>query len=240
MSIAFVSGYWVLEKNKYAHGFYEQNFKHTLAIRDAPVYMFCDDESKKVIEAYGSDNFSYINKRISDFVVNTYPNVSELQLNDTHVPSRELGMIWLEKIHMVQDVKNMTQHKWFCWTDAGNAFLRDMDISKCTWSPRLEQLDKTKLHYTVSQPQYYPNFNPLKGQHCISGTAWILHRSMIDIFVELFKVYYCKLSNVTNNNYYALSDQLIWSYLYRDYPELFKCVGVGYGTVIKLLYLDSV
>lgn len=236
--IAYVTGYWILNKHKYDEEFYGRQFSRTLNIHGAPLYMFCNEESRKIVEPYCPAEATYYNMSISEFRSRHLPKITELELDKTHVPSRELGLIWLEKIYMIRDVKNKTDHEWLCWSDAANAYLRDhgplhIDQSKC------DKLDKTKFNFTVSQPQYRSKYNAVTGIHIIAGTSWIIHRDTVDNFVYLFEQYYSKLVNATGMKYYALSDQLIWTYIFEHHPELFNCLGIGYGSILTCVKNDT-
>jgi hypothetical protein len=67
----------------------------------------------------------------------------------------------------------------------------------------------------------------------ISGTAFMLHTSIIDMFVTEYSRY---LETYVPQRCNILTDQVIFTYMYKDRPELFHLLGHGYGYMLALLY----
>ena len=84
---------------------------------------------------------------------------------------------------------------------------------------------KTDIHIKSEENKY-------KYYHCISGTSYILHKNIINKFVNIYKNYLDKL--VDKNNIWT--DQVILTHIYKDNKELFCQLGNDYGMIIKLLY----
>ena len=233
MSIAVVSGYWCLEKHKYDMDFYNKLFPRTLSVyKNVPLIMFCDEDSQGLVQPYCPDHTKYIHRSISEFEVQNYPKIQDIKLDETHVPSRELGMIWLEKIHMVKYAKDTTDYQWYCWSDAGNAYLRE---HLCEGNIKAINLTSGKFYFTISERRTARQFDIKKGEHCIAGTSWIIHHNDIDRFLLLFQQYYIIVKDEVDNDYPSLSDKVVWSRMLIDNPDMFQCVGLGYGNIINLI-----
>lgn len=239
-NILFVSGYWVLDHHKYSDKFYLDHFKNTLNV-NMPYVIYCDADSHDIIKLsrIRDDLTVYIIRNIGDFHVATFPNIKNIQLHNVHVPNRRLGMIWLEKIYMIQDCAlRYPENEWYCWSDAANAYLRNNVLGNITWPAGKKYLSVDKLNCTVSEPGCIKKYNIYDGkEHIVAGTSWIIHRDMISKFADLFEKYYSILTLETNesNNFICLSDQIIWTRIHMNHPELFNFIGIGYGDILKVL-----
>ena len=134
------------------------------------------------------------------------------------VPSREIGVIWLDKIFMVRDPihDNPFQSDWFCWHDAGNAYYRDTPIRLIPWPSLqgLQSLPTNKFIYTLS---WYPI-----SEHSVAGTAFMFHKQIISQLIEYFWVI---LKHCPGNK--CGSDQIVFSRIKEQHPEFFIKLGMA-------------
>lgn len=103
-NITVVSGYWQV-KNKYKNDKYNDWFKNTLNINQRYIF-FCEKDKNDYIKSFrGGLDTIFIDYPVSNFYTNQFS--SNAWIDKTHVPSKELGMIWNEKIHMLKLAKDM-------------------------------------------------------------------------------------------------------------------------------------
>ena len=168
-------------------------------------------------------------RNMSDMKARFYDFKSEW-INRRDVPSEEIGVIWLDKIFMIQDAisENPFQSDWYVWHDAGNAYYRNNPIKTSTWpSTRgLQSLPKDKFIYTSS---WYPI-----TEHSVAGTAFMLHKQIIFQLIEYFWVPY---KNCVDHK--CGSDQILFSRIKDIHPEFFYQIGYGYGILIEKLFLAN-
>uniref|UniRef100_A0A6C0HNE2 Uncharacterized protein n=1 Tax=viral metagenome TaxID=1070528 RepID=A0A6C0HNE2_9ZZZZ len=236
--ITFVSGYWNVN-NKYNNK-YDEWFKNTLVI-NAPYIFFCTNETKQWIE---TQNFRqsypthFIEKNITDFKTSQL-NMSN-DIHAVHVPSKELGFVWLEKINLVLEssVLNPYKTEWFAWIDAGICVFRDKapPTTECPNINKMDLLAKDKFNYCTSDGEKPDSsIKQWNNTHNISGGIFVLHISFIPIFHDLFYKYLNKCISETNT-FTCYSDQIILAHIFYDSPELFNKISNGYGTLIHELY----
>ena len=240
--ITFVSGYWNVS-NKYNNKHnnkYDEWFKNTLAI-NAPYIFFSTNETKKwIIEKQFRKSYptEYIEKEITDF--KTYQLNMNNETNSTHVPSKELGLVWLEKINLVLESSKLNPYntEWFSWIDAGICVYRDTSppLEECPNYKKMGLLAKNKFNYCSSDKEEIDiSIKQWDNTHNIAGTVFVLHISFIPIIHDLFYEYLNKCITHTRK-FTCYSDQIILSHIYYDNPKLFNKVGTGYGNLIKELY----
>jgi hypothetical protein len=229
-----VSGYWKI-KNKHGNRF-DNWFKNTLKI-NCPYIFFGDRESIESVKKYRSKLPTYyIELNIEEFI--TYKYIDKMRIDSVHCPSQELNLIWNEKIFMLQRALqiNPFSSDFFCWIDAGICIYRDKNppTSPFPNTNKLKNLPKNKFIYSSSLC-YNNNFTQKKKNyhlhHHISGTSYILHKNIIDNFTTLYKEYLEKL--VDKNNIWT--DQVVWTFIFKDNPDKFFKLCDGYGKIINYL-----
>ena len=232
-----VSGFWNVI-NKHGNKFNDW-FKKTLAI-NCPYVFFTAKENIETIQTFRKDYPIYfIEKSIKDF--KTYKLNMKNKLNNTHVPSQELGLIWLEKMNLVLEASIINPYKseWFCWIDSGICIYRDTPPSNLPFpNPnKMHLLSKTQINYCTSETISNDDLNKIKNWdyvHNIAGTAFIIHISLIKYIYDLFYKYLDICISETTE-FVCYSDQCILTRMYVDYPALFNKLGDGYGHIIKSL-----
>ena len=232
MSLTCVTGYWNV-KNKH-NDKYNEWFKNTLSI-NCPYIIFTDINSIDMIkECRQHFPTYYINCNIEDFY--TFKYKDKMIVNDIHCPSVELNLVWNEKIFMIQKaaIINPFNSDWFKWIDAGTCIYRNVKPSNIIFpdNDKLCGLPTDKFIYSSSNKYIAGLVSNTNCYHHISGTSYILHKSMINMFTELYKTYLDKLLDKNN----IWTDQVILTHIYRDHPKLFFKLCDGYGTITKYLY----
>lgn len=233
-TITCVSGFWNV-KNKYSHN-YNEWFKNTLAI-NAPYIFFSSNETKDFIKNSGfrkSFETHYIEKNINDF--KTYNLNMKNETHNIHVPSKEIGLIWLEKINLLQESANINPFgtEWFAWIDSGICIYRDQapPMDNFPNIKKLNLLAKDKLNYCTSEKDIPDNgIINWEYTHNISGN-FIIHISLIPKIHKLFYDYLNKCIS-ENNSFVCYSEQVILSRIFHDNPQLFNKISSGYGNIFK-------
>lgn len=237
-NVCLVSGYWNV-KNKNDKK-YNNWFKNTLSI-NAPYVFFCNQEIKNWIL---NNNFRknyptyYVEKDINNFKTNKL-NIKN-KINDIHVPSKELGLIWLEKMYLLQEASYLNPYnaEWFMWIDAGISILRENNIineKKFPNENKLYLLSKTQINYSSSDFDL-PQEGILNWEytHAISAGCFVLHKDIINNMVNIFYQYLHKCITETDS-YVCYSEQIIFTRMIKEHPELFNKIASGYGSIINIL-----
>jgi len=223
---------------------YTEWMTNSLAIH-APMIVFVEDCSSDIAlqiracRPSTSPTFLW-QRQLTNFSILSHAEC-ENRTHPIHCSNVDLGRIWLEKIAMVRDVCkiNPFQTKWFAWYDIGMCSYRSSPPPPQSWPnpTNLTQLDPTKLNYTAT-PEYHKKktMHPGSYWHCVTG-CWIVHASTVHKLCELFGDAVRQLKRVceTGDRFAFLSDQAVWSWLYVKSPELFHCIGSGYGTYPAIL-----
>ncbi len=227
-NITIVSGYWKV-KNKYEDGDerYNEWFNNALKINQRYIF-FCEKEMNEYIKSFrGNFETMFVDYPISKFYTNKF--YKKEWINEEHVPSNEIGMIWNEKIHLLKFAKDNDEYKtdFYIWVDAGIAPYREMPPpSKRLNLKNIASLPKDKLCFSQVDESY----------HKFSAGCLIIHRDAIDNFHEK---YYEILENC-NDGWKCGSDQYIFTLMMIKYPELFYKMSEGYGNNLIELYENHV
>jgi hypothetical protein len=227
-----VTGYWKV-KNKHDNN-YIKWFENTIKI-NCPYIVYGNKETIEEIKKHRSNLPTYyIEYNIEDFYTNKYKD--SMIINCVHCPSVELNMIWNEKIIMIENAANINpfNSEFFCWIDAGICCLRNKPPTIAPFPDinKLDKLPKNKFIYSSSLEYDEKKILNQTNYHYISGTSYILHKSLIKTFSELYKKYMEKLINKNN----IWTDQVILTRIFLDYKDLFYKLCDGYGEIVNNLY----
>ena len=97
-NLTIVSGFWKV-KNKHDNKF-ENWFSKTLKI-NCPYVFFGNEETITIVKQHRQNlPTHYINCEISDFY--TYKYINFIETHNVHCPSKELNLIWNEKLFLVK------------------------------------------------------------------------------------------------------------------------------------------
>ena len=234
-SLTVVSGYWIIT-NKHGNQFLDW-FKNSLKI-NCPYVFFGTKETIALVKGYrGTLPTHYIELELADFYTHKYRD--DFQTDPVHCPSKELNMIWNEKLFLIQKAAALNPFKseFFAWVDAGVTIYRKRPPPTGPFpnKSKLQKLPKDKLVFSASVPAKFnaAAVGPTNYYSFISGTAFMLHASIIDMFVTEYSHY---LEKYVPQRCNVFTDQVIFTYMYKDRPELFHSLGVGYGYMLALLY----
>ena len=230
-----VSGYWKI-KNKHGNKF-DDWFKNTLKI-NCPYIFFGNKDSIELVKNYRCNLPTYyIELNIEEFT--TYKYKDNMIVDKSHCPSIELNLIWNEKIFLIQRALqiNPFSSDFFMWIDSGIPLYRHK-MPPTTSFPNINKLNKLptdKFIYSSSKKKNYNNNEFKKGKyhlnHYISGTSYVIHKSIVDRWVELYSEY---LKLIDKNDIFT--DQVILTLIYKDHKDFFYKHSDGYGTICKDLF----
>jgi hypothetical protein len=218
-------------KNKHGDKFYKW-FENTLKI-NCPYIIFGNKSSLEKIKKYRDGlPTHYVEIEISDFCTFKYYN--NIQTHPLHCPSKELNLIWNEKLFFIEKAKNLNIYNsdYFAWIDSGICTYRNIKPPHQPFPniDKLSLLSNNRFNFTSSDN---PFFKYQKGYyHFISGT-YVLHKDFISEFITVY-IKYC--DKYLSLNDWIYTDQVLLTQIYKDNKDLFKQIGHGFGTIMKLLY----
>lgn len=230
--LTVVSGYWIV-KNKFDTE-YLTWFNNTLKI-NCPYVFFGDSKTIEIAKRYrGSLPTYYIQCNITDFY--TYKFKDKMLTHPRHCPSVELNMIWNEKVFLIERATKLNpfNSEFFSWIDAGICRYREQ-VPPSRVFPDLNKLillPKDKFIFTSSNSKIFESHKLYEYYHYIAGTSYILHKNMVPQILDLYKKSLDKYINPDG----IYTDQVILTRIYSDFPDLFYCLGHGYGELVPLLY----
>jgi hypothetical protein len=232
MATTVVSGYWIIH-NKYKKTDFDGWFNYTLKV-NCPYVFFGNKESIDLVKKYrGELPTYYIELEIKDFY--TYKFKDTIQPHPEHCPSKELNMIWNEKVFLIQKAMKLNpfNSEWFAWLDAGIASYRNKSPSCDQWPcpEKLENLPKDKFIFTSSD---HHTFDPSvigRYYHYISGT-FMMHKDFVDKYTIIYKDY---MDGLLARSAWRYTDQVIHTIIYKGNNDLFYKLGDGYGQIGPLL-----
>ena len=99
---------------------------------------------------------------------------------------------------------------------------------------KLMRLPRDKFIFTSSTETFEPDFvNQYIYYHHVSAGVFILHKSFIDKFVDIYKKFINKLLPRKN---WIYTEQVILTHMFAIFPDLFFKMTHGWGNIIPLLY----
>ena len=232
--LTIVSGFWKV-KNKHDNKF-ENWFSKTLKI-NCPYVFFGNEETINIVKQHRQNlPTHYINCEISDFY--TYKYINFIETHNVHCPSKELNLIWNEKLFLVKKAAelNVFNTDFFSWIDSGICTFRDSIPPEVPFPNvnKLLHLPKDKFIFTSSNLFYDKKLvNDNMYYHYISAGVFILHKDFIIKFVDVYKYF---IDNLLPKKKWIYTEQVILTRMYYFYPELFCKIADGYGNIIPLLY----
>ena len=229
--LTIVSGFWQVD-NKHGNKFAEW-FKTTLRI-NCPYVIFGTPQSLALVKEHRRGlPTHYVELDISEFHMYQYKDV--IETHPVHCPSKELNMIWSEKVFLMQRAValNVYGSEYFAWVDSGICTYRN---SAPPTEPfpnvdRLLTLPKDKFLFTSSDSPVFDANRIGSYYHFVSGT-FVIHKDFIGRFVEVFAA---SLVRFMPHKMWILTDQVLYTLVYYERPELFQCIGHGYGEIMNVL-----
>jgi len=226
--ITLVSGYWILNKSKFSNNEYCRWLHNTLCVL-SPLIFFSNSlqiinlvkKIRKGLPTY------YVLLDLDNFLTKKYKDL--FIIDKIHCPSKELNMIWNEKVFLIKKAfeLNPFNSNFYMWYDAGFCLFRDTPVPQITLDSSF--LHKDKVSFT--NPNHVKKFEKSKlsryGYHYITGT-YIIPKNIILKIAKIYKSYLDKNVNIRK----LWTDQVIWTHIYNGYPDLFLNAGEGYGSII--------
>ena len=235
-NLTIVSGYWKVT-GKYSSDKYMLWFNNTLST-NCPYVFFGNEESINIVKTIRKDlPTHYVNMEISDFY--SYRFKDTVKPMPPHVPSTEVNLIWNEKVNLVNKAKeiNLFDSEFYMWLDAGAYPYRDKkpDVTKTYPNEeKLNLLPKNKFIFSTSD---FENFEEYKVHdnnyyHYICAGSFIMHKSFVNLFAELYRKYMDKYLSQYN---WVNTEQKILTHIYTENRDMFYCLTYGYGNVVTEL-----
>jgi len=233
-NLTIVSGFWKVV-NKHDNKF-DNWFSKTLKI-NCPYIFFGNEESINIVKKHrNSLPTHYINCEISDFY--TYKYIDCIETHDKHCPSKQLNLIWNEKLFLVKKASglNIFNTEFFAWIDSGICIFRDENPPQKPFPNinKLMSLPKDKFIFTSSTDFYNKMFvSDNMYYHYVSAGVFIMHKDFINNFVDLYQQF---VDELLPKKKWIYTEQVILTRIFCLYPQLFCKIADGYGNIIPLLY----
>lgn len=230
MNLTLVSGYWQVT-NKHQDK-YKDWFVNTLSI-NCPYVFFCNKVTRDIIAKYRKNlPTHYIEMEIEDFY--TFKYIKNLSTHPLHCPSKELNLIWNEKIFLINRACqiNPFNTEYFAWCDAGICCYRDNPPPSFPLTIKVN-LPKDKFIFSSSDSPHHILTNDTTYYHHISGTSYIMHIDLIGKFTNLYKQYIDRYLSLGG---WIYTDQVILTIMFNNFPQLFYKLTDGYGEVIRYFF----
>lgn len=219
-----VTGYWVVA-NKHGDSYRSGWLQNTLRV-NVPYIFFCDPELTPEMRAFRGDlPTTWVPRKIED--LRLYSTYDRTWTHPVHQPSAELALIWLNKIDLVRQAAELNpSFSWFLWIDAGFYPYRAHAPAGEPW-PRLgalTNLPERRVVYSYVKESF----------HSFSGTAWMIHRSILE---DVHEAFFQEQKSAAREycDWRAGNDQVIWTRLRERRPRGFFRLGDGYGSVVTLM-----
>lgn len=235
MSLTAVSCFYTIP-NKHGNKFYKW-FRTTLRI-NCNYVIFTTPNMIPILNKFRNGYpTQYVIQSPIEF--KAYSLMGRMITHPEHCPTKELCVLWNEKIAMMEYASktDIFKSNWFLWIDAGICTFRyHMPPTNPLMNVKiLEKLPKNKLIFTSSLEYDPTQIRRDNYYHYISGT-YLIHKTFIPIISTKYYEYMNKLMSPTN----IWTDQVILTHIFKDFPELFYKVGTGYGRLLWFLYGYSV
>lgn len=230
-TLTIVSGFWITN-GKHTIESYNNWFKTSLLI-NCPYVFFAPKDIIEHIKFFRKDlPTHYIELNIEDFY--TYKFKDTIKTHPYHVPSKELNMIWNEKSFLIERAADINPFNtdFFAWIDATVPNYRN-SAPPTSIFPRPNSLDNLPHDEFIFTSSDSDSFNPngTEYYHYISG-CFIIHKSFIKQWIDIFRKY---IDDNLSKDTWIYTDQVIYTLIYKDQPEIFYKFGHGYGRIVELL-----
>jgi hypothetical protein len=227
-SATVVTGFWRIP-SKTSLATYVDWFKSSLVI-NAPYVVHYEEAWAKATVSAARQGLptNFVLRPLSAFA--TAATYRSSWTHDEHLPSRQLGLVWLEKVAMVAEVAraNPFGTSWFAWVDAGAAAYRHVPPPAQPWPDRrrVATLPTDRIIYTGTEEFY----------HDFAGTAFLVHGG---ISAEVHRRFYAEVDRCAAavDDWRCGNDQYLMTKLKTKHPDFFYRIGEGYGDVVRELYM---
>lgn len=241
-NITVVSGYWRVD-NRHGHKNYDNWFKNTLKINQR-YFFFCDEKDIEYLRGFRNNyETHFIAYPIDNFHVQKY--AIDSWNDENHSRTKEIFMIWHEKIHMMKMAKDLDGKlatDFYIWLDSGIATYREKEPPQKRLNlHNINSLPHDKISYCDN---YVPNDinsdNSKTDRNIFSAGCIIIHRDMIDYFHDLYYRSLNECVKIHQNDSYCAHEQRVLTDMVDRYPEIFNKMSSGWGSNIDVLFTDHV
>lgn len=226
--LSVVSGWWNLTKSKSNIETYFKWFDTSLKM-NMPYVIFTDYENFGVLAKYRVDLCTvFVPRKMSEFL--THDSYNEEWTHPYHVPSRELGMTWLEKINLVMEASKIVDSEYLAWVDAGYSAFRSNQPPPDEWlEDVIRSLHFDRIGYMYIKESRDDIFRSVfDADSIVAGCFFIMHRNLVPLVHFLFYTEY-NIVKEELNDWRCGSDQVIFTRLRGKYPELFHPLTYDFG-----------
>ena len=227
--VTIVSGFWNVTGKYGAGGHYFTWMANALRIEAPMVFFYEDYAVKAYVQGVRSDVGAD-----THFVYHAHAGFSVRRLYRTgwvhpqHVPSAELGMVWLEKTHLVKHAADINPFSscWVTWYDAGLVNYRDVPPAPGPWPAKgwTDVLPRDTIIYSHVEESY----------HHMSGGAFMYNLPVASKVHDLFERALLTCAE-TIDDWRCGSDQFLFSMLIDNFPSAFYRIANGYGQLVPAL-----
>jgi hypothetical protein len=233
--LTVVSCFYLIN-NKYKDN-YRFWLKNSLKI-NAPYVFFGTKETIEMAKSIRKNLPTYyIDLEIINF--ETYKYIDYIVEDHVHCPSRELAMIWLNKLFFIKRAVeiNPFNTEQFAWVDAGIYFYRNLHPPLKTFDEeKIKKLPTDRFIFSSSEYKFFiPDLvkdNNL--YHYISGN-FIISKYLISQVCEIYDEILKDKLPLKNKCY--TNDQVFYTIMYHMFGDgMFYKLSDGYGAVINELY----
>lgn len=184
--VTVVSGFWAIEHSKYRDSPY-WCWLHSSMRVDAPYFVFYGTPEDLAIVKDARLGLETLTRQrsIEEFsVARVVPRAwATVSPDYSATISRDLSMIWLEKMAMVREVAqdNPFGSEWFAWADAGLNAYRHSPPPAVRWPERADALDAWPKDACVYAVVYDSG-----RRVAVSGSAFAMHARAVEPATRAF------------------------------------------------------
>jgi hypothetical protein len=230
MNLTIVSGFINVHHNKYSLEKYYQWFKTSLLI-PGNVIFFGTPEILEYVKTIRPD-FFFVEYTLEECY--SYKYKESIQTDPVHCPSKELCIVWNEKICMLQKASKMNPFNtdYFIWIDAALPNYREKVPPAFGCLP---EINFSKDHLICTKLKPFFNKNKTSYNPFITGGNLLVHKDFIDKFSEI----YARYIDTLLPSKIICTDEIVLTHIYKDCPELFEVFKYGYGSLVRYLFENS-
>jgi hypothetical protein len=168
--------------------------------------IFTNETTKKWMESWMDMNQCHIEiLEMNDFITSKYDWMKQYELDDEKYHTRELYMIWNEKINFlkVASEKNPYHTDWFLWCDMGSLRKPIFQTEDFTRSVVFNHLEKNKTYFFRIHNFHY--HNPYFVNHL---EKYLPHKCDLNVIQGGFILTHISICKDVHREYYTLLDEL--------------------------------
>jgi hypothetical protein len=151
-----------------------------------------------------------------------YSTYSPSWYDEYHMPSPELGVIWLEKMNLLYEASRTVDSEYYVWIDATISFYRDKPPPKGPWSEKvIRSLPKNRISYSIV----------VGGFHSFAATVMIFPRDLVSLMNKLFYEEYDQCRSSPDADFKCGSEQYLFTKIRQKYPQFFHVMSYNYGDI---------